>query len=83
MTDQFPVRAVVVVLGTVVVIAMTGIVWLASTGTAIPDSLDRMGFAALGAIGALLARTSTGNGPAQVEVVNEPEDAVPVEDAEG
>lgn len=77
-SDKFSVRAVVVVLGAVVLVVVLGEVWLASTGTSIPDSLDRLGFAALGAVGAMLAKTSTG--PADVVVQNEPGQPVPVDD---
>jgi hypothetical protein len=79
-TDQFPTRVVVVALALVVVGGLAALVFLASTQTPIPDSLDRLVFAALGAISALLAKTShlSGGDPAQVEVVNAPGDPVPV-----
>lgn len=81
--DRFPVRAVIIVLGAVGLIVVLGEVFLASTQTTIPDSLDRIGIFALGAIGGILSRTSSPNEDvAQVQVVNTEDDAVPVEDAE-
>lgn len=58
MSDVFPVRVVVVALALVVVGGLGSIVFLAATQTPIPDALDRLIFSALGATGALLAKTS-------------------------
>lgn len=78
--DTFATRVVVIALAVVVVGGMGAIVFLASTQTPIPDALDRLVFSALGAIGALLAKTalSATPGPAQVEVTNTDADPVPV-----
>ena len=78
--DLFPTRVVVVALALVVVGGLGSIVFLASTQTPIPDALDRLIFSALGALGALLAKTS-GTVAEKVEVVNGPADPVPVEEA--
>ena len=76
-SDLFPTRVVVVALALVVVGGLGSIVFLASTQTPIPDALDRLVFSALGAIGALLAKTSGMTD--QVEITNTPADPVPVE----
>lgn len=82
MDDRFPVRAVIIVLGAVGLIVVLGEVFLASTQTTIPDSLDRIGIFALGAIGGILSRTTTpSEDVAQVQVVNDSDEAVPVEQA--
>ena len=78
-SDLFPTRVVVVALALVVVGGLGAIVFLASTQTPIPDALDRLVFSALGAIGALLAKTSGMTD--QVEITNTPADPVPVEAA--
>jgi hypothetical protein len=80
--DTFATRVVVIALAFVVVGGTAGIFWLASTQTPIPDSADRLVFAALGAISALLAKTalSVVQGPQDVQVVNTPEEPVPVEE---
>jgi len=82
-SDLFPTRVVVVALALVVVGGLGAIVFLASTQTPIPDALDRLVFSALGAIGALLAKTSgtVADPPAQVQITNTPADPVPVEAA--
>lgn len=79
--DTFATRVVVLALALVVVGGMGSIVFLASTQTPIPDALDRLVFSALGAIGALLAKTaiSVTPGATQVEVTNTPDAPVPVE----
>lgn len=56
--DLFPTRVVVIALAVVVVGGLGAIVFLASTQTPIPDALDRLVFASLGALSALLAKTS-------------------------
>lgn len=78
--DRFPIRAVIVVLGLVGLICVVGEVWLASTSTTIPDSLDRLGIFALGAVAGILSKTSAAAEP--VQVVNEADDAIPVEEAD-
>ena len=78
--DHFPTRVVVIALALVVVGGLGALVFLASTGTTIPDALDRLVFTALGSLGTILARP--GSDTQDVQVMNEPEDAIPVEDAE-
>jgi hypothetical protein len=78
-TDLFPTRVVVVALAVVVVGGLGAVVFLAAVQTPIPDALDRLIFSALGALSALLAKTTaTVPDPTQVEVVNDPGSPVPV-----
>jgi hypothetical protein len=79
-TDRFPSRVVVVALAFVVTAGLGALVFLASTGTTIPDALDRLIFTALGSLGTILAKTS-GAVPEPVQVMNEPADPVPVNNA--
>lgn len=80
--DTFATRVVVLALAFVVVGGLASVVFLASTQTPIPDALDRLVFASLGALSALLAKTavSVTPGPTPVEVTNAPTDPVPVTD---
>lgn len=82
-SDHFAVRVVVCTLAiaTVIGICLTG--YLATTGTAIPDQLDRLITLMAGGLLGILSRTSSAGGqnepPQQVQVVNEgPAEAVPV-----
>lgn len=79
--DRFPIRAVIIVLGLVGLICVIGEVWLASTQTTIPDSLDRLGIFALGAVAGILSKTSSPAEPAPVQVMNDEDEAVPVEES--
>ncbi len=83
-SDRFAVRAVVVVLGAVVLAVTVGEIVLAFVSTPIPDSIDRLGFAALGAISGLLSRTTspTAAGDPPVRVVVDQAFAAPVPTAE-
>lgn len=78
--DTFATRTVVLALAMVVVGGMGSIVFLASTQTPIPDALDRLVFASLGAISALLAKTaiSVAAGSTPVEITNPADNPVPV-----
>ena len=78
--DRFPVRVVVLSLAFTVIGGLGSIVFLASTQTPIPDALDRLVFLSLGAISALLAKTS-GTGD-KVQIDNAIDDPVPVEQVE-
>lgn len=60
MTDRTTVRMVVVILGTALLLALAFAGALALLDMQIPDSIDRVMFAALGAVGALLASTRSG-----------------------
>lgn len=79
-SDNFAVRVVVVTLALGTLGSLASISYLAFTGTAIPDQLDRLAFLIAGAIVGTLARTSSG--AEQVEVVNTPADPVQVEQAD-
>lgn len=82
MTDRFTVRAVVVFLGVFALLGLLGLLWLIHGGAdpqllAIPAGLAGT---ALGALGTLLASTSSSHGdPSPVEVVNDPAQPVPVD----
>lgn len=83
-SDRFAIRTVVVVLGAVVLAVAVGELVLAFVHTSIPDSVDRLGFAALGAISGILAKTSstgaTPSDPVPVAVVQPPGEPVPTTD---
>jgi hypothetical protein len=78
--DTFATRVVVIALAVVVVGGLAAVVFLASTETPIPDTLDRLVFSALGAISALLAKTavSVATGTTPVEITNTADAPVPV-----
>ena len=80
MTDGRIPLIVVVTLAVVVVLGEAAMAYLAFTGTAIPDQLDRIATLAIGALAAILA-TTRGTDPAPVQVMNEPDEPVPVDDA--
>lgn len=72
-------RAVVVWLGLLAFVGLLGGIWLASYGKQVPDFLIGTVSACIGALGALLAKTSS-DGPAPVQVMNEGgQEAIPVE----
>ncbi len=58
-TDRGTVRLVVILLGVLAVIATAGVLLLATQEKAVPDSLIAIGSATIGALGALLAKTSS------------------------
>lgn len=58
-TDRTTVRLVVVLLGLLAIIATAGVVLLANRSLPIPDALIAIGSATIGALGALLAKTSS------------------------
>lgn len=79
--DRFLPRVVVLALAFVVVGGLGAFVFLASTQTPIPDSLDRLVFGGLTSLGTLLAKTTYDKlteGTQDVQVVNEPDAPVPV-----
>lgn len=64
MTDRFTVHAVVVFIGIIAIASLAGGWMLASWGKPVPDFLISAASTALGALGALLVRTSsTATGP--------------------
>jgi hypothetical protein len=71
------VRLVILFLGVATLIIIGGGVWLAHDGKNIPDALIGLGGTSLGALGAMLSKTSSG--PQDVQVVNQQKDPVPVE----
>lgn len=76
-SDGFAVKIVVCTLAVIAVGGFASISYLAFTGTAIPDQLDRLIAGAVGALIGILAATRTGT--TDVQVVNEgPGEAVPV-----
>lgn len=85
MTDNFTVRAVVMLLGVFALVGLVGLIWLIDHGSVSDAALLAIiagpTGTALGSLGTLLARTSTDH-PAPVQVVNPPNDPVQVEDAE-
>lgn len=78
MTDRWVIRAVVVILGVVATICVSGGFALAYADKQIPDALIALGSAAVGGVAALLARTgSEHSGPIETVVMNKPDDPVP------
>lgn len=58
MADRFTLRTVVAILGAVALLGVAGMFWLAHDGKDIPDALNSLTSGAVGAVAALLARTS-------------------------
>jgi hypothetical protein len=59
MTDRFTVRAVVVGLILIALCAIVGIIWTSLAGWETPEALVAIGSGAAGALGGVLARTSS------------------------
>lgn len=76
MTDRRTVTYVVAGLASTLVVSVLGVIVLAALGVAIPDVLSNLAVGTLGALAAMLARTSSG--PEDVHVVNPPDEPVPV-----
>lgn len=83
MTDKFVVRAVTITICFNVTLGVALVGYLASTGTTIPDQLDRLTTLFAGALIGFLVKTGVDHlAEAQdVNVVNEPKDPIPVKDA--
>lgn len=79
--DQSTVRLVIAGLFLLAICTVVGGIVLAMTDRSIPEAIIAIGSAAAGAMGSLLSRTGS-NEPADVRVVNQPRDAVPVENAD-
>jgi hypothetical protein len=80
-SDTFAVRVVVVVLGVGVLLGLGTMAILAVMETPIPDQLDRLVTLMGGALIGVLAKTSTTGAddpPQPVQVMNEPDEGVPV-----
>lgn len=58
-TDRTTVRLVVVLLGVLAIISTAGVLLLANRQLPVPDALIAIGSATIGALGALLAKTSS------------------------
>lgn len=82
-TDRITVQMVAAFIGLCALLTMSGIILLACMGRDIPDPLSTLGGAAIGALGSLLARTTTTEGadtalaPASVEVNTAPSLSLP------
>lgn len=79
-TDSFVVRCVVVFLGLTVLAGMAIGAVLAIDERAVPDFIVATTSAAIGALGALLSRTSTSDTSTPVHITNVSADPVPVEE---
>lgn len=79
-SDNFAVRVVVCTLSVATVVGIGLIGYLATTGTTIPDQLDRLITLMAGGLLGILSRTSSGTTP--VEVQNTAADPVQVEEAD-
>ena len=80
-SDHFAVRVVVVTIAAGAIIGLVAVGYLATTGTTIPDQLDRLVTLFAGALIGVLARTSSVDDTQQVQVMNEPAEPIPVEEA--
>jgi hypothetical protein len=80
-SDHWAIRSIVstICLGTI--ISLAAIAWLAIAKQPIPDQLDRIATLFGAGLLAVLSRTSSTGEPQQVQVMNAPEEAVPVEEA--
>lgn len=80
MTDHFTVRLIVSFMGTIALAIVLGGIYLAVRERSLPDALITLGGVALGNIGTFLVSTrGSGDAPQDVTVVNQPDNAVPVE----
>ena len=78
-TDRITVQMVVGFLGLSSLLIIGGLIALAFVGRPIPDQLSTLGGATLGALGSLLARTSTSERRPGESRLSEPSMAIPVE----
>lgn len=78
-SDHFAVRVIVATIALGSILGLGAVAYLAITGTAIPDQLDRLVTLFAGAVIGVLARTSSTDDTQQVQVVNEAKDPVPVD----
>ena len=79
-TDKFTINAVVVGLIALGLAVIVGAVVLTLNDKQVSDALWGLAGTAVGALGSLLARTTTSDGePTPVNVVNVPADPVPVD----
>lgn len=76
-TDRLTVQMVVAFIGLFGLITISGVILLAYEGRSIPDPLSALGGAAVGALGSLLARTSTVERPEDKPSVQSSDEAKP------
>lgn len=81
MTEIRNISLVIIFLGLTTLTIVGGGVYLAAAEKGIPDALIGLGGTSLGALGAMLSKTSTG--PQPVQVINQPANPVPVDAASG
>lgn len=79
MTDKRTIQIVAFALALVVVGAIVSSTITALADKTLPDLVGDLAKVSIGALGSLLASTRSSDQPAPVTVVNEPNDAVPVE----
>lgn len=79
MNDQSTVRLVIGLLGLLALATVVGGICLAFTDRGLPGELIAIGSAAAGSIAGILSHTSSD--AQDVQVVNEPDEAIPVEAA--
>jgi hypothetical protein len=79
-TDRMTVRIVVTVLGAIAFVVVAGGIYLADHDKSLTDAVIAMGSAALGGLSTFLVSSSTRtDAPQPVNVVNPPDEPVPVE----
>ncbi len=79
MTDKGTVRIVVVFIGIITLVLISGAIFLVSVNKTVPDPIWTLAGGSLGAFSAMLVSTRTANGATPVNVVNPPANPVPVE----
>lgn len=80
-TEARTVQLVIIFLGVTVLLCVGGGFWLANGSKTIPDFLVAIGSGAIGALSGILSKTSSDPQVQEVQVMNRPANAVPVEDA--
>lgn len=78
MTEIRNISLVIIFLGLTTLAIVVGAILLALDEKSIPDALIGLGGTSLGALGAMLSKTSAG--PQAVQVVNQPADPVPTKE---
>lgn len=78
-TPKSVIQTVVIVLGLVTLALIAGAFLLIALDHTVPDPVWTLAGVGVGAFGSLLASTRTNDGPAPVNVVNAPNDPVPVD----
>lgn len=82
MNDQTTVRIVLCTLAALALAVVVGGIYLAAIDKSLPGELIAIGSAAAGAVAGILSKTNVAPAEATpVEIVNAPDNPVPVEDA--